>query len=155
LAEPKIHPSGVEYASWLSRVGAQLIDFLVLTIPFWTVAVVLSIVASSGLWLYSLVYLIATALYDGLLDGGERGQTLGKRVLKIRVMDDRTGESIGVGRGIGRSVFSTALGFPARLIPLTQLLPVLDALWPLWDSQRQCWHDKAVGSVVVRVAAEV
>jgi uncharacterized RDD family membrane protein YckC len=151
LAEPRIHPSGAEYASWWSRVGAQLIDILVLAVPFGIIAaLVASATDDASLWTLSIVFTIASVAYDGVLDGGPRGQTLGKRVLGIRVIDDGTGASIGYGRGVGRSVFMNALSLPGALIPLLQPLPLVDILWPLWDQRRQCWHDKAVGSVVVR-----
>jgi uncharacterized RDD family membrane protein YckC len=152
LAEPRIHPSGAEYATWVSRVGAQLIDSLVLIVPTIIVAAAVAFIVDGGWWLYTILFIVITAAYDGLLDGGPTGQTLGKRVVKIKVIDDRTAEVIGVGRGVGRSLFQSALGLPSQVIPLLQLLPLIDVLWPLWDRQRQCWHDKAVGSVVVRIS---
>jgi uncharacterized RDD family membrane protein YckC len=153
LAEPKVHPSGAEYATWPSRVGAQVIDSLVLLVPTIVLSAVLALAIEARWWVYSILFIAVTAAYDGVLDGGERGQTLGKRALNIKVMDDRTAGTIGVGRGVGRSLFQSALGLPGAGIPLLQVLPLIDALWPLWDEQRQCWHDKAVGSVVVRVDA--
>ena len=27
---------------------------------------------------------------------------------------------------------------------------ILDVLWPLWDSQKQCLHDKIASTVVLR-----
>jgi uncharacterized RDD family membrane protein YckC len=155
LAEPRIHPSGAEYASWWSRVGAQIIDSLVLVIPTVVVAAIVASVVDGSFWIYTILFIAMTAVYDGLLDGGPTGQTLGKRVVKIKVIDERTAGTIGVGRGVGRSLFQSALGLPSQVIPLLQLLPLVDVLWPLWDQQRQGWHDKAVGSVVVRLGDEV
>jgi uncharacterized RDD family membrane protein YckC len=155
LAEPKVHPSGAVYATWWSRVGAQLIDSLVLLAPFLVIVAVFAVSGSGTWWLLSILFVLVTATYDGLLDGGPAGQTLGKRALGIKVIDERTGGSIGVGRGAGRSIFQSALGLPGQVVPLLQVLPLLDVLWPLWDTQRQCWHDKAVGSVVVRVDPEL
>lgn len=155
MAEPKIHASGAVYASWWSRVGAQLIDAIVVAIPFWFIAIAISTATNASWWFFSILFIVVTAAYDGLLDGGVRGQTLGKIALKIRTMDEATGGPIGYGRGVGRSVFMSALGLPGSVVPVLQLLPLADALWPLADRQRQCWHDKAVGSVVVRIAPEL
>ena len=94
----------------------------------------------------------AGLLYNGLLDGGPDGQTLGKRVLRIRVVDDETGDVIGTRRGLGRAAVPSAFGLmtvmPA-LLPFGLVLGILNGLWPLWDARRQTFHDKAVHSVVV------
>jgi len=92
---------------------------------------------------------LAAVAYNGLLDGGPTGQTLGKRVLRIRCVADETGDVLGQNRGLGRAAVTYAFGFAAVLSPVGVLVPLLDGLWPLWDRQRQTWHDKAVRSVVV------
>jgi uncharacterized RDD family membrane protein YckC len=86
--------------------------------------------------------------YNGLMDGGPTGQTIGKRLLKVRVVDDDTGGPLGQNRGLGRAAVTYVLGF-AALSPVGLVLPILDGLWPLWDQKRQTWHDKVVRSVVV------
>jgi uncharacterized RDD family membrane protein YckC len=91
----------------------------------------------------NLVMTITTAaaiLYFTLLTG-DGGQTLGKKILGIRVV--RTdGSPVTYGRAFARSLgyllslfFGTFLGF----------------LWALWDRRRQAWHDKIAGTVVVRI----
>lgn len=99
-----------------------------------------------------LASVLGGLLYNGLLDGGPDGQTLGKRLLRIRVVDEATAAPIGPGRGLGRAAVPAALGLlvvvPA-LLPVGFLLAILNGLWPLWDARRQTFHDKAVRSVVV------
>jgi uncharacterized RDD family membrane protein YckC len=89
-----------------------------------------------------LAELALTFLYFAYLNG-VHGQTVGKRLLGIRVVDLDTGEPIGFRRGLARytvvAVLSFALAIPA----------IIDGLWPLRDSLRQSWHDKAVRSLVV------
>jgi uncharacterized RDD family membrane protein YckC len=87
--------------------------------------------------------IIAGWLYGWLLEGSQRGQTVGKFALGIRVYDFEHGGPIGYGRSFGR-----------------QLVKILSAwclglgyIWMLWDKERQCWHDKAAGDVVVPVEA--
>jgi uncharacterized RDD family membrane protein YckC len=91
---------------------------------------------------FLVVALVAIVIYYGTLEGGPSGQTVGKRVLGIRVVDKVGGGPIGTSRGVGRwfarllSTFSFGLGY----------------LWMLWDPQMQTWHDKVVDSYVVYVA---
>jgi uncharacterized RDD family membrane protein YckC len=92
-----------------------------------------------------LLIAVVPFLYYALLNGGERGQTVGKRVLRIQVRHADTGGPLGIGRGFLRQVVVLALGFGCFLGPL------LDGLWPLWDDRRQAIHDKAASSVVIDV----
>jgi uncharacterized RDD family membrane protein YckC len=90
--------------------------------------------------------IIAYALgigYYGWLEGSTSGQTVGKKMMGIRVYDLRQGGPIGTGRAIGR--------YFARIISTIPCL--LGYFWMLWDSEKQTWHDKLVGSVVVPVSA--
>jgi uncharacterized RDD family membrane protein YckC len=87
--------------------------------------------------------LVVGLLYYGLLNGGARGQTLGKTALGIQVRDATTGGPLGVPRGMVRYLVYAVL-FIACVLP-----GVANVLWPLWDEHRQAWHDHAVGSVVI------
>jgi uncharacterized RDD family membrane protein YckC len=138
-----------ELAGWGSRLGAYLLDTLLLLVPL---ALVIGIVfaldpdESSGLWALVVVAYLASLVvpfvYFAIMHGGERGQTFGKRALGIRVVDE-AGRSIGYGRAFGRYAITFAFGI--FVLPI-----VLDYLWPLWDRKNQALHDKTVGSVVVR-----
>ena len=140
-------PPGVErtYASWGSRIGAYLLDTLIIVIPL----VVLIIVAVAvDVWaLVAIGYLgtlVVPFVYFTYFHGGASGQTPGKRALGIRVVSDDTGESIGYGRAFGRYAITVLFAW-VLFLPL-----VLDYLWPLWDTKNQSLHDKVVSSVVVR-----
>jgi uncharacterized RDD family membrane protein YckC len=149
-AATPVEPADRAYASWLSRVGAYLLDTLILVLP---ILVLLAIVFaadpgdSSAAWIVlGLVYvatLVLPFVYFTVLHGNERGQTYGKRAAGIRVVDERTGGSIGYGRAFGR--YGIIVVFGLVLLPL-----LLDYLWPLWDSKNQAWHDKVVHSLVVK-----
>jgi uncharacterized RDD family membrane protein YckC len=70
------------------------------------------------------------------------GATVGKKVLGIRLCDKDTGGPIGFGRAYVRSLVTGLLWVIVYPAPLNYL-------WPLWDPQKQAWHDKAVNSVVL------
>jgi uncharacterized RDD family membrane protein YckC len=61
----------------------------------------------------------------------------------IEVVRQETGHPIGFGRAIGR--------LAARSFLSGQIL-YLGFLWMLWDDNKQTWHDKIVGSIVVKAA---
>jgi uncharacterized RDD family membrane protein YckC len=74
-----------------------------------------------------------------------KGQTVGKRVIKIMVVNLDNGQPIGVVAARKRWLVQAACAF---LGPLRYL----DGFWQLWDQPyRQCLHDKWPRTVVVKV----
>lgn len=129
---PMKGPSGPRAGFW-RRFGAAIIDGILLSIVFVPFSLALD---------PALYYAIATPAgiaYYVLLEGGPRGQTLGKMAVDIRVIDLAQGGPIGYGRG-----FIRYIGRIASFIVF-----FLGYLWMLWDRERQTWHDKMAGSVVV------
>jgi uncharacterized RDD family membrane protein YckC len=135
------------YASWGRRAGALIVDNLLLAVPaiaFFALAfapndvvALISILLSVVFWL--IVPFVYFTVLHGRLGGG---QTLGKRLLKIRVQHAQ-GSTLDYGPAFGRYAMTFVFGI--FTIPL-----ILDYLFPLWDSRKQSLHDKVVGSVVVR-----
>ena len=74
---------------------------------------------------------------------GRTGQTPGDAALSIRVVDvrDNPGQPIGYGRAVVRFLVSL----------VSAIVFFLGYLWMLWDPHKQTWHDKAAGSVPVRL----
>jgi uncharacterized RDD family membrane protein YckC len=154
--------SGPRAGFW-KRFGAALVDGIIVGVPTWIViALVFGIklktqhangtqsVSFSGKFFGESVFAgLVTLVYYALLDGGPRGQTLGKRVAGIRVVDAASGTSIGYARGLGRA----AGKFVFNLLMNLCLVGILDYLWMLWDRENQTLHDKMVGSYVVPVEA--
>lgn len=75
--------------------------------------------------------------------GDRNGQTLGKQLLRLRVVADEGG-SISFSRAV------VCDGLFKGLISVLTLF--VDYLWALWDDQRQTLHDKAVATYVVTTA---
>lgn len=139
-------PSSRERAGFWRRFAAALIDGLALLV----VGEVLRAIGIGGSTHGSSVHIVG-GYGSGLLVSlvyftyfhGRTGQTPGDAALGIKVVDLRGGatEPIGYGRAAVRWVIS-----------IVSVIPIgLGYFWMLWDSEKQTWHDKAAGSVVVLV----
>lgn len=128
-------PSGPR-ASFGRRLVALLIDVLLIALVY---GIAFAAIGETG---SSLILLAVWLAYFTFFEGSPSGQTIGKRVLGIRVIDFRAGGPIGFARGLGRTA--------ARL--LSGFVCYLGYFWMLWDREKQCWHDKLATTVVVPVA---
>jgi uncharacterized RDD family membrane protein YckC len=128
-------PSGPR-ASFGRRLVAAIIDGILL-------GIVGAIFYAISRTLGYVVQLLLTIAYLTYLEGSPSGQTVGKKAMGIRVIDFRTGGSIGYGRAfirwIGRYVSAIAC--------------LLGYFWMLWDKEKQTWHDKFANDVVVPESA--
>ena len=96
----------------------------------------------------------ADVAYNGLLDGSPAGQTIGKRIMDIKVVSLAGRLPIGVQRGLQRAVIPAVASVGGRsgwaVAVIASLLGFADLLSPLFDPERrQSLHDKLAGSVVV------
>ena len=153
--------TGAPTAEWWQRAVATIIDGAIFLIPTWIVVYVILLHAvttthyiggyayqtrSTGLlYLFDVLFLLGYLAYYTLLNGGEKGQTVGKMVMGIATRDESGQGPIGYGRAAGRFGVIWLLSLPCG-IPL-----LIDYLSPLWDPRRQAWHDKAVRSLVINV----
>ncbi len=137
----------VEYAGFWVRVGAALLDTLLvvlITFPIlisiygWAYFDVSQTGAIAGVadilisWVWPAVAVIMFWLY--------KQATPGKMLVSVKVVDAKTGGTLSVGQSIGRY-----LGYFVSTIPLG-----LGLLWVAFDAKKQGWHDKLAGTVVVR-----
>src|SRR5688572_8188918 len=116
-----VAPWGAPLSSWGKRVGAALIDGLVITVP--SVIIMLAFgfgafasadcvtdtitgittcedasgIVTTFLLSYVVIFVLGIAYYV-YFNGSERGQTVGKMALKIQVRDEQTGGPIGYGK---------------------------------------------------------
>ena len=144
------------------RFGALLLDgfisWLILTVGFIAAAAVASTnlpqatfdnpdpgptgIAAFVSFVFGALGVLAALAYYSVLEGRPQGHTLGKMALGIRVVRQGNGAPLGYGpaivRTLGRFLDAITFGIPLGL------------LWAIWDPQRQTWHDKLAGSVVVR-----
>lgn len=120
-------------ATFVQRVGAYLIDIIILTV----VSVVVYLLAGEGAT--NVISFLLGLAYFTYFEGGPTGQTLGKRAIGIRVIDFRSGGAVGFGRALFRYI-----GRIPSTIPC-----LLGYFWMLWDKENQTWHDKIATTVVV------
>lgn len=138
----------MEFAEFLPRLGAFAIDFLVVMIALTVAASILGALALM-VWPAYFIYLTARS-----------GQTLGKRVLGLKVVND-AGQVPRMRRLINRELYRFALFYFTFLLLFGQG-PVLIGWIVLFvfitghvavafDPMRRGWHDRLAKTYVVRV----
>jgi uncharacterized RDD family membrane protein YckC len=120
-------------AGFWRRFGAHFLDGIVINIC------TLPLGFAHSAWVSLVGFIVVFVAYYTSLEGGDRGQTVGKMALGIRVADIANGGAIGYGRAFTRLLgrFVSAIVF------------LLGYLWMLWDDDKQTWHDKMARSIVV------
>ncbi len=143
-AEPAGYYMGHKLASWPQRVGAFLIDYLVIVVP---IGIAIALVSggrndSSGPGLIAgLLYLVATGLwiYNRWILAGRTGQSWGKQALGLKLLRMDNGQPIGGGMAFVRDIAHILDSLPCYL----------GYLWPIWDNRRQTFADKVISTVVI------
>jgi uncharacterized RDD family membrane protein YckC len=98
-----------------------------------------------------LIDAVLYLVYTTVMCGGKRGQTVGMMAVGVRVVREGTGEILGYGRALGRSVVEEVFRSLVALSVILGIVWLLDMLFPLWDNKRQTLHDKVAKTVVLRV----
>ena len=151
-------------ASWWSRVGAQLIDGMIIgvgaLILFLPIGAALGVgfasdsdasvgAAIAGLLFWVLCVTVIAVLYAPILMARTNGKTLGRMVVNIRVVRAK-GEPITFGFAMLREVAVKAIGFGIAGSFTAGIAPLVDYLWPLWDEENRALHDFIVNTRVVK-----
>lgn len=131
-SERRIIQERVEYAGFLIRFVAWLIDAIIENIISAPLYLLPPGIRSGISWIISPIYSIAFWVKND-------GRTPGKMAMKVKVV-----------KGDGSPItFGTAL---LRWIgTIISALPLgLGFFWIIWDSEKQGWHDKIAGTYVVK-----
>jgi uncharacterized RDD family membrane protein YckC len=159
---PQAYPSGYalplrnDYATWGKRVGAMLIDqipsfvgsiiFLVGYV-LWIVSIAQSSGSTVDLTGGAVPMIIGTAvllagmvwtIYNRWFVAGRTGQSLGKRITRIRLVGEPTDAPIG-----------PMNAFLRDLVHILDGAAYVGYLWPLWDEKKQTFADKIMRTIVV------
>ncbi|MDP9386388.1 MAG: RDD family protein [Actinomycetota bacterium] len=114
-----------------------MVALIIDSIALGVVSVVLR--ALLGFGLGTAVGIVVGLAYYAYFEGSPSGQTPGKKVMNIRVIDFLQGGPIDPGRALIRYLARIVSSIPCGL----------GYLWMLWDSEKQTWHDKLANTVVV------
>jgi uncharacterized RDD family membrane protein YckC len=79
------------------------------------------------------------------LQHAQSGQTLGKRVFGIRVVDAESLDPVGSGQAGIRALYYFWVLIPVLGTPFQ----ILDTLWIFWNKRKQTLHDKIAETIVV------
>ncbi|WIY02003.1 RDD family protein [Amycolatopsis mongoliensis] len=132
------------YANWGQRAVGWLVDFG----PALAVYLVIGIIGAvfhfnfvfSLLAFVAMVGWIVWCVFNRWIQQGNTGQSMGKRVAKIKLVREDNGQPIGAGMAFLRDL--------AHFVD--NVLCYIGWLWPLWDDKSQTLADKIVGTVVVQ-----
>ncbi|MDX6649744.1 MAG: hypothetical protein QOJ97_1695 [Solirubrobacteraceae bacterium] len=146
---------GMECATWGTRVGAALLDWVFSLVVPLAVGIPLAASGVNGLEIAGGVIIVAALtigwpVYASVTEartGEHAGQTIGKQLVGIRVVRDN-GEPIGFGFALLREL-AVRWGLFGLLGGLFFFPPFLDVLWPIWDEENRTLHDMVVSTHVV------
>ena len=153
-----IPPGYPRYAGFWIRFAASLIDAVVVSLAFLPINVIFSAINSRipiyifvwGFWIWPegvdtqlLVFFnlarLAVLWAYFIIMTASTGATLGKRVLKLRVVrDDMSRVSYGT------AALRETIGKTVSLIPCA-----LGFIWAGFDARKQAWHDKIAHTFVI------
>ena len=146
-SQEEIFGTKLEYAPFSSRFIANLIDGLILGLVTGVLYIpvvltttgtgepnaMINLAVNLIVWIVNIVYYIYFI--------GKSGQTPGKRILKIKVVKKEGNAAPGyigafLREFVGKFISGIVLG--------------LGYVWILFDKQKQGWHDKIAGTIVVK-----
>lgn len=140
-------PDNVEYAGFWVRLGATLVDSLILlliTLPLTYVFYGSALLEKQGQvllggWDFVINWLLPTIAV--ILLWFFKGATPGKMVTSVKVVDEKTGLTPGIKQSIIRYV-----AYFISMLPL-----FMGFFWVAIDKKKQGWHDKIAKTVVVKI----
>ena len=152
-------PGGAPLADYGPRVGAALLDGLIVGVGAVILNIIIGVVAGAvasgsdtgGLVTVlagGLALIVAVLLYAPLIlarEGENNGQTIGKQVLDLRVVREDL-QPMDFGKGAMREVVGRAL--PSYFT--CGVYGLVDILWPLFDDERRALHDMIAKTRVVK-----
>lgn len=135
----------LEYAGFWIRVGASLIDTILMLI---IIAPILTVIYGSGYWLgessitsfWDILFNYILPAVVVILFWSYKSATPGKMMFKLAIVDANSGEKPSTGQLIVRY-----LSYYISAIPL-----LLGLFWVAIDKKKQGWHDKLANTLVIR-----
>lgn len=137
----------MNYANWIQRVGAYLIDAIPAAILGGIGYAIAgpkvnadgTVEAASALYYVFILLAIAWQVYNRWILGGQ-GASIGKKALGLRLIKEETGQPIGAGLAFLRDL--------AHVVDA--IICYIGFLFPIWDAKKQTIADKLVKTLVVK-----
>ena len=154
-------PGGPVLSGWWRRVGAAIVDGLIVTVG---AVILIAILAAFGLSVDSdsgtvafvltagvavLAYAVVALLYAPAMMSRTNGRTIGRMAMGIRVIR-ADGGPMTFWFAMLREVIVKALLVGVIASATFGLAWLLDVLWPLWDEEHRALHDFVVNTRVIR-----
>ena len=91
-----------------------------------------------ALMVLGFVLMLAIQLWNRVFRQGRTGQSIGKKVTGIKLVEERSGQPVGAGMAFVREIAHVLDG-----------IFYIGYLWPLWDPKKQTFADKILSTLVV------
>ena len=161
---------GIEYAELPVRIGAYIIDIVILAICYFIVAtVILGVLLFTGLWfigwvIAAVLYAAGSAIYF-IWSWRNLRASPGQKVLSLETLDARTGKAITMDAAVKRYLYLFGPALLAQVFSLggfgfvfigwlVSLAVFAYSVWLVYtvsqSAKRQGYHDVQAGTVVVR-----
>jgi uncharacterized RDD family membrane protein YckC len=93
-----------------------------------------------ALMVLGFVVMVAIGLWNRVFKQGRTGQSVGKKAMGIKLVEERTGQPVGAG-----------MSFVREIVHVVDGIAYVGYLWPLWDDKKQTFADKILSTLVVRL----
>ena len=140
-------------SGWWRRVGATLVDDILLFVP--TYIVIMAVTAALGLITGTIAGLLVQGFYMVKLLARPAGQTVGNRMVDTYVRDATTGQALTnqqVLRRWGFVAIYSLFGITGSVLgtSIVGVIGLVDCLYPLFNARKQTLHDRFAGTIVLR-----
>jgi uncharacterized RDD family membrane protein YckC len=142
----------VRYAAFWPRLANYVIDVLITEVPLSILRVPLASTPVGAPLVAGIIIAAVVAVYETWTIAAS-GQTVGMRVMKLRVVREEGGGLLPLGRAAARSVPFWIFHLFFFLLPIfivVRLLADIAFLWSAWDPRGQGLHDKLGRALVIR-----
>ena len=136
---------GVTPGKWWNRVGAAILDSLLVGLPVVIVFAATGNYTSSQFGAPQITSAVLLLVYSVLMLVYRAGQTVGKNVANVRVLR-ADGTPIDMGRAIAREIVKA-------IFALTGILYIISALWAVLHKENKALHDLIAGTRVVMASS--
>jgi uncharacterized RDD family membrane protein YckC len=147
--QPPLPPSGAPgaieaagAAGNLASPGMRIVGGLIDVVILLVVNAIVGLILQKAQGVAGIINLAIDIAYFAYF-WSSRGASIGMMPFGFKVRDIATGQYPTMGKAAIRGlVWCLEVGFTVCIVG------AIGWLWPLWDPQKQAWHDKAAGTIV-------